>query len=143
MADENEIDPQVPEEPLGDPTESDATVDAPPPPPLPASHGAPPPPPPPPSGATYNPPPAPATSAAHKSRVVAGVLGILLGNFGVHKFYLGYTNEGLIMLAANLLWFIGAGWVPGVIGFVEGIIYLTKSDEEFERVYVQEKRPWF
>ena len=85
------------------------------------------------------------------NKIAAGLLAIFLGALGVHKFYLGYKNEGIILLAivgsgflfsfllVGLLWV----WVPGVIGLIEGIIYLTKTDEEFERVYVQGRRPWF
>ena len=64
-------------------------------------------------------------------RVIAGVLGILLSPLGIHKFVLGYTKEGLIMLLVSVLTCgIGAG-IMGIIGLIEGIIYLTKSDEEF------------
>lgn len=80
-------------------------------------------------------------------KMPAGILGILLGGFGVHKFYLGYNTEGIIMLAA---WVVGmfltcglASIAVGIVGLVEGIIYLTKSDEEFVRTYVQGKKAWF
>ena len=80
-------------------------------------------------------------------KVVAGILGILLGAFGIHKFYLGYTNEGIIMLLVCLIGgtvTCGAGAaVVGVIGLVEGILYLTKSDEEFVSTYITNKKPWF
>lgn len=72
-------------------------------------------------------------------KVVAGICGILLGGFGVHKFILGYTTEGLIQIAIT---FITCG-MGGIIGLVEGIIYLTKSDEEFVRTYIQGKKGWF
>ncbi|RXG14311.1 TM2 domain-containing membrane protein YozV [Leeuwenhoekiella aestuarii] len=72
-------------------------------------------------------------------KVTCGVLGILLGYLGIHKFVLGYTKEGIIQLVA---FFLTCG-ISGIIGFIEGIIYLTKSDEEFYRTYQQEKRPWF
>ena len=76
-------------------------------------------------------------------RVLAGVLGILLGTLGIHKFVLGYQNEGLIMLLISVLTCgIGAG-VIGLIGLIEGIIYLTKSDEEFYHIYQENKRGWF
>ncbi|PUB25861.1 TM2 domain-containing protein [Elizabethkingia sp. YR214] len=74
-----------------------------------------------------------------EKKVVAGVLGILLGGFGVHKFYLGYTKAGVIQLVGT---FVTCG-IASVIGLVEGIIYLTKSDEEFDRTYVQGKKEWF
>ncbi|MDP3312374.1 TM2 domain-containing protein [Lutibacter sp.] len=76
-------------------------------------------------------------------RVVAGVLGILLGALGVHKFVLGYTNQGIIMLAiAVLTCGIGAG-LTSIIGLIEGIIYLTKTDEEFISTYQLNKKEWF
>src|SRR5438093_11542801 len=68
----------------------------------------------------------------------AGLCGILLGGFGVHKFILGYTNEGIIQLVLGLLCGIG-----GIIGIIEGIIYLTKSDEEFVRTYIYGRKGWF
>jgi TM2 domain-containing membrane protein YozV len=64
----------------------------------------------------------------------------LLGCFGVHKFILGYTTEGIIMLVAGLF---SCGAISTVIGLVEGIIYLTKTDEEFYQTYVLNKRGWF
>ena len=79
-------------------------------------------------------------------KVAAGICGILLGGLGVHKFILGYTTEGLIMLLVTLVGGIltcglTAG-VMGIIGLVEGIIYLTKSDEEFVNTYVLNKKGW-
>ena len=82
-----------------------------------------------------------------KDRVVAGVLGILLGSLGIHKFYLGYNTAGFIMLGVTILGslvsFGLAGAVIWVIGFVEGIIYLTKSQSEFDRIYVYSQKDWF
>lgn len=72
-------------------------------------------------------------------KIVAGILGILVGSLGVHKFILGYTTEGLIQIAISV---ITCG-VGGIIGLIEGIIYLTKSDEDFVRTYIQNKRGWF
>jgi len=60
-------------------------------------------------------------------KVVAGILGILLGGFGIHKFILGYTQEGIIQIVITIVT-CGAG---SLIGLIEGIIYLTKTDEEF------------
>jgi len=71
-------------------------------------------------------------------KLVAGICGILVGGFGVHKFILGYTNEGIIQLVLGLCFGIGS-----IIGIIEGIIYLTKSDEEFVRTYIQNKKGWF
>ena len=64
-----------------------------------------------------------------EKKVAAGVLGILIGSLGIHKFYLGYTKAGIIQLIAT---FVTCG-IASVIGLIEGIIYLTKSDEEFDR----------
>ncbi len=72
-------------------------------------------------------------------KMVAGICGIVLGGFGVHKFILGYTTEGIIQIVITLLT-CGAG---SVVGLVEGIIYLTKSDEDFVRTYIQGKKGWF
>lgn len=72
-------------------------------------------------------------------KIIAGILGILVGGFGVHKFVLGYTTEGLIQIVIT---FITCG-VGSVVGLVEGIIYLTKSDEDFVRTYIQNKKGWF
>ncbi|KAF2507475.1 TM2 domain-containing protein [Flavobacterium foetidum] len=71
-------------------------------------------------------------------KVVAGILAILLGYLGIHKFYLGYTKEGVIQLVLGLLFGIG-----GIIGLIEGIIYLTKSDEDFYNTYQRNHRGWF
>ena len=72
-------------------------------------------------------------------KIVAGICGILLGSFGVHKFILGYTTEGIIQIVISVLT-CGAG---GIVGIIEGIIYLTKSDEDFVRTYIQNKKGWF
>ena len=76
-------------------------------------------------------------------KVVAGVLGILFGSLGIHKFILGLNTPGLIMLLVTLLTCGIASPVMGIIGLVEGIIYLTKSDEEFYQLYAVEQKGWF
>lgn len=76
-------------------------------------------------------------------KILAGILGILVGGLGIHKFILGYKTEGLIMLLGTLLTCGVAGIVFGPVGLVEGILYLVKSDEEFVKTYVQNKRGWF
>ena len=85
--------------------------------------------------------------AGADKKLVAGICGILLGCFGVHKFILGYNTEGIIMLVVSLvLGFFTCGIgtaVMGVIGLVEGILYLTKSDQEFVQTYINNKKPWF
>ncbi len=78
-----------------------------------------------------------------KDKVAAGLLGIFLGSLGIHKFYLGYKKEGIIMLVVSLATCgIGAS-VMSIIGLIEGIMYLTKSDEEFQDIYVQGYKGWF
>ncbi len=78
-----------------------------------------------------------------KSKMVAGLLGIFLGAFGVHKFYLGYTKEAVIMLVISLLSAGTLAAIIGLIGLIEGIIYLTKSDEDFQAIYVDGRKGWF
>nr|WP_027408335.1 TM2 domain-containing protein [Anoxybacillus tepidamans] len=67
--------------------------------------------------------------AALKSKIVAGILAILLGGLGIHKFYLGKLGQGVLYLL-----FSWTG-IPSIIGFIEGIVYLLKSDEEFNQKY--------
>lgn len=82
-------------------------------------------------------------SADASKKIAAGILGIILGSLGVHKFILGYTKQGVIMLLISLLTFgFGAG-IMGIIGLIEGILYLTKSDEDFVSTYVTGKKGWF
>ena len=80
-------------------------------------------------------------------KVATGICGILLGGLGVHKFVLGYTREGLIMLLVTLLGLVFTAGLGGLvmwtIGFIEGVIYLTKSHVEFNQTYVSSKKPWF
>ena len=68
----------------------------------------------------------PAFVQSAKSRTTAGILGILLGGIGVHKFYLGKTGFGVLYLV--FCW----TFIPAIIGLIEGIIYLTMSDEAFQ-----------
>lgn len=72
-------------------------------------------------------------------RLLAGILAIVLGGFGVHKFILGYTKEGVTQIIITVVT-CGLG---SIIGLIEGIIYLTKSDEEFYQTYQVGKRGWF
>ena len=85
------------------------------------------------------------------NKIAAGICGILLGWLGVHKFILGYTGAGLIMLLVSILapiitcftfGFLGSS-VMWIIGIIEGIIYLTKTDDDFVRTYVDGRREWF
>lgn len=73
-------------------------------------------------------------------RVTAGVLGILLGWTGIHRFVLGDTRGGIIRIVISC---VSCGTVGSIIGLIEGIVYLTKSDEEFIQIYQIEKKEWF
>ncbi|WP_216624661.1 TM2 domain-containing protein [Paenibacillus foliorum] len=64
-----------------------------------------------------------------KSKTTAGILAILLGGLGVHKFYLGKVGWGIVYLL--FCW----TYIPALIGFIEGIIYLASSDESFNMKY--------
>ena len=87
---------------------------------------------------------APPTLADKASKkIAAGVCAILLGSLGIHKFILGYTGAGLIMLLVTVLTCGIGGCVMWIIGLIEGIIYLTKPDEEFVRTYVDGRKEWF
>jgi TM2 domain-containing membrane protein YozV len=100
---------------------------------------------PPPAPPLATPPPTQPSAAASRagSKIPAGVFGILLGPLGIHKFILGYVGAGLITLAVTVLT-CGLAWpITHVIGLVEGIVYLCKSDEDFVRTYVDGKREWF
>lgn len=87
-------------------------------------------------------------------KLTAGVLAILLGALGIHKFYMGYPKEGLILLFSTLiiipiLTLLTCGFASAfypavfVIPIIEGIIYLTMSDEQFDNTYIRNKKPWF
>ena len=64
-----------------------------------------------------------------RNKVVAALLAIFLGSFGLHKFYLGRIGWGIVYLV--FCWTA----IPGIIGFIEGIIYLAMSDERFYQKY--------
>jgi TM2 domain-containing membrane protein YozV len=81
--------------------------------------------------------------AGSDTKLAAGLCGIFCGAFGVHKFIIGATSAGVIMLLVSVLTCGIGGLIMGPIGLVEGIIYLSKSNEEFERLYVVGKKPWF
>lgn len=84
--------------------------------------------------------------AANK-KLAAGLCGILLGGFGIHKFILGYTSAGvtylLISLVGGMVTCGATTAVMGIIGLVEGIIYLTKSDQDFYNQYIAQQKQWF
>ena len=66
-----------------------------------------------------------------KSKIAAGIFALLLGGLGVHKFYLGKIGWGIVYLI--FCW----TFIPSLAGFIEGILYLTASDEDFERKYTR------
>lgn len=70
------------------------------------------------------------SSADNLDRVTAAILAIVLGGLGAHKFYLGETTTGVVYLC--FVWTL----VPIFLGVIEGLIYLTTSDEDFQRKYV-------
>lgn len=93
-------------------------------------------------------------SEIQNKKLVSGLLGILVGGLGIHKFYLGYQQEGLIMLLVTVLGggfgtFLTCGLMAPVlivmptIGLIEGILYLTKSDKEFADTYLTGRKTWF
>jgi TM2 domain-containing membrane protein YozV len=76
-------------------------------------------------------------------RIVAGIVAILFGSLGIHKFILGYQKEGIVMLVIS---FLSLGFLlalVALVGIIEGIIYLSKTDEEFFQTYQIGRRPWF
>jgi TM2 domain-containing membrane protein YozV len=80
---------------------------------------------------------------AKSKKLIAGICGILIGSLGVHKFILGNTTPGIIMLLVTILTCGLGGMVMHPIGLIEGILYLTKSDEDFYQTYMVEKKAWF
>lgn len=89
--------------------------------------------------------------SGEKNKIVAGLLAIFFGYLGIHKFYLGYGSAGAIMLALTITGWLFAiivigfiwVWIPIIIGYIEAVIYFTKSDQDFEQTYVIGNRPWF
>lgn len=75
-----------------------------------------------------------------KSKVTAGILAILLGGLGIHKFYLGDALPGILLIIVTV---VTCGIVGPIIGLIEGILYLTKTDEEFYNTYEVNRKEWF
>lgn len=73
-----------------------------------------------------------------EKKIVAGILGILLGWLGVHRFYLGDVLGGILRIVITI---VSCGF-GSVLGLIEGIIYLTKSDEEFVSLYITGDKKW-
>ena len=102
---------------------------------------------------TYDPPSVPLPPSPHydpgiinTNRLVAGLCGIVLGGFGVHKFVLGMPKPGVIMLLLTVVGGVltcgATAAVMGVIGLIEGILYLTRNDAEFYQTYMVQKQQW-
>jgi TM2 domain-containing membrane protein YozV len=81
----------------------------------------------------------PQTHNPENKKLICGILAIVIGSLGIHKFILGYNKEGIIQIVISVL----TCGIGSIIGLIEGIIYLTKSDEEFYQTYQVNKRPWF
>ncbi|MBI2487334.1 MAG: TM2 domain-containing protein [Deltaproteobacteria bacterium] len=64
-----------------------------------------------------------------KNKLAAGLLALFLGGIGIHKFYLGKAGQGVVYLL--FCWTL----IPAIIGFVECLIYLTMTEEEFDCKY--------
>jgi TM2 domain-containing membrane protein YozV len=75
----------------------------------------------------------------NSKKILCGIMGIVLGGFGIHRFLLGDTSGGIIRIVITI---VTCG-IGSLIGLVEGIIYLTKSDAEFYQTYMVEKKAWF
>ena len=97
--------------------------------------------------------------------MAAGLCGIFAGSLGIHKFILGYGVEGAVLLSMSLigialgtlggitgficclpfllLGFFALPIIAGIIGLVEGIMYINMSDEEFVEIYQMGRRGWF
>lgn len=66
-------------------------------------------------------------NVTEKNKLVAGLLAIFLGGFGIHKFYLGRIALGIVYLIFTWT------FIPWIIGFIEGIVYLCMSEEKFNK----------
>ena len=79
-------------------------------------------------------------------KLIVFLLAFFLGGIGAHKFYLGYQKQGIIHVLCVFpgMFLFGLPTLAiGIIAFVESIIYISKSDEEFKRTYIDNVRPWF
>jgi len=69
------------------------------------------------------------STAANRNRVTAALLAMFLGGLGVHKFYLGRPGLGIIYIL--LCW----TFIPAIIGFIEGLVYLSMNEPAFQQKY--------
>ena len=82
-------------------------------------------------------------AAVRHKKMLCGILAIMLGFLGVHKFILGYVGIGMVMLLVSVVSF---GWCTPlmlIVGLIEGIVYLTRTDYEFYERYLVGRREWF
>ena len=70
------------------------------------------------------------TNPNAKSRIVAGILGIVIGYFGVHNFYLGYTGKAVAQLLITLLSCFILSPISAIWGLIEGILILVGNIDE-------------
>lgn len=104
-------------------------------------------------------------SDANTRKIIAALLAFFLGGLGIHKFYLGYTGAGLVFVLIQIAgWFLTlmlsllslgigaifllplmafASGVLSVIGIIEGVIYLSKTDADFYHTYLSGRKEWF
>ena len=75
----------------------------------------------------------------NSKKILCGIMGILFGGLGIHRFILGDTAGGIIRIIITV---VTCG-IGSIIGLIEGIIYLTKTDQEFYQTYMVERKPWF
>lgn len=80
-----------------------------------------------------------------KSRGVAGLLALFLGALGLHYFYMNKTNAGVLFLLATILSCGVLGFITQVVSIIQGVLFFTSTQEEFERkwVYSQSNLPLF
>jgi len=87
----------------------------------------------------------PIKKSEHPNKYVAAALAFFFGVFGIHKFYLGRNRAGVIMAVTSLIGFVLV--IPlavmGVVSFVEFVLYIIKTEDDFRQQYVVEKRSWF
>ena len=97
----------------------------------------------------FSPPPPMPSGSSSKDKTAAGLLAILLGSLGIHKFYLGgkqQKTEVIIMLVSTIIGscaFLIGPIVMGVIALIDGLMYLTNEDAEFQATYVAGDKAWF
>ena len=83
--------------------------------------------------------------SSHKDKWVAAILAFCLGTIGIHKFYLGYKTEGIIMIVVSVVGGLcfGVGLlVMAVISIIEAVRYVILTQEEFESTYVYADKAW-